>query len=306
MRMLFFSLVSLSICSGCSTTYCESEHSKDTIWGAKTLFAWQHKNKDDADDKKGDDERKKENDKEKADEADVISTDRPDFTESSKTVGKGRIQLESGYTYSRNRQSDVQNQHSFPEALFRIGLWADWLELRIGQNYSSTQYSTSSVSGLDDLYLGFKLGFTEQKEFLPETALILQTTVPTGPPGLTAGKTLPGINYLFGWDVIPDLLTAGGSFQFDVAATERGQTYLEVAQSFTVGYAITEKLNSYLEVYGIEPCGAREPDVGPVYYLNGGFSYKFTPNFQYDIRAGVGLNKQSDDFFVGSGFAVRY
>ena len=36
-------------------------------------------------------------------EPDVIATDRPDFTEASSTVGKGRIQLEAGYTYLHDR-----------------------------------------------------------------------------------------------------------------------------------------------------------------------------------------------------------
>jgi hypothetical protein len=307
MRIVFIVLL-CSLMAGCCSTECRTcEAEKDTIWQAKTLFAWQHKTKDE-EDKKEEDKKEEQNGKgdAKAEEPDVIATDRPDFTEASSTVGKGRFQLESGYTYSRNRQADVQHQHSYPEALFRIGLWTDWLELRLGQNYSSTQFTTGSTNGLNDLYFGFKLGLTEQKEFLPESALILQTTLPTAPHDLTAGKTLPGFNYLYGWDIIPDLITAGGSLQANVTVTDDRQSYLEVAQSFTVGYSFTQKLASYLEVYGIEPCGARVPDVGPEYYVNGGFTYKFTNNFQYDIRAGVGLNKRSDDYFMGTGFAFRY
>src|SRR5262245_16334500 len=34
---------------------------------------------------------------------DSIVTDRPDFTEASTTVGRGRVQLEAGYTYFRDR-----------------------------------------------------------------------------------------------------------------------------------------------------------------------------------------------------------
>lgn len=26
----------------------------------------------------------------------------------------------------------------------------------------------------------------------------------------------------------------------------------------------------------------------------------------YDVRTGIGLNRQSDDYFIGTGFAVRY
>jgi hypothetical protein len=298
---------------GCTTTSCNKDASDDSIWKAKTLLSWQHQT---AEDKKKDSKEESADGKSDAkengngstaeEEESEIATDRPDFTEASSTVGKGRIQLETGYTYSRNRQQDIRNQHSYPEALLRIGMFADWFELRLGQNYSRTQLTTSSTNGFEDFYLGTKLALTEQKEFLPESALILQTTLPTGPADLTANKTLPGINYLFGWDIIPDLVTAGGSVQANAAVTDSGASYLEVAQSFTVGYSFTKKLASYVEVFGIEPHGAREAGVGPEYYFNGGFTYKFTSNFQYDIRAGVGLNKFSDDFFVGTGCAFRY
>lgn len=291
--------------AGCATTECSTcKTDEKTIWTAKTLLAWQHET---SEDKKEADEKDKDKAKEtEAKEPSEIVTDRPDFTEASTTVGKGRIQLESGYTYSRNRDQDVRNQHTFPEALFRIGMFADWFEWRIAPNYNSSQFTTSSANGLEDLYVGIKLALTEQKSFLPETALILQATVPTGADELTAHKTLPGINYLFGWDVVPDKWTLGGSIQANATVNGAGDSYIEVAQSLTVGYSWTEKLGSYTEVYGIEPCGARESGIAPVYYVNGGFTYKFTSNFQYDIRAGLGLNKHSDDFFVGTGFAVRY
>jgi hypothetical protein len=305
LRQQIVLLCCFCLMAGCASTECNTcKTDEKSIWKAMTLMAWQHET---AEDKNEADDKDKDKAKEpEAKEPSEIVTDRPDFTEASSTVGKGRIQLESGYTYSRNRDQDVRNGHSYPEALFRIGMFADWFEWRIGQNYSSTKLTISSVDGMEDLYVGVKLALTEQKSFLPESALVLQATVPTGADQLSTNKSLPGFNYLFGWDVVPDKWTAAGSLQANMATNGSGDTYVEVAQSFTIGYSWTEKLGSYTEVYGIEPCGAREPGVGPEYYANGGFTYKFTPNFQYDIRAGVGLNKYSDDFFMGTGFAVRY
>ncbi|MCE9562381.1 MAG: transporter [Planctomycetes bacterium] len=54
------------------------------------------------------------------------------------------------------------------------------------------------------------------------------------------------------------------------------------------------------------PTGVIVAVVGPQQYLDGGFTLRVTPNIQFEIRAGVGLNRQSDDFFAGTGFAVRY
>lgn len=313
------SVGALVIC--CLTTGCvslpEQFQSEPNSKTSKTLMSWSAPSKDDSGEKEETKEDGKQDNKttERSKEAkesaskeepNEIAADRPDFTESSTTVGKGKIQLESGYTLSRNRDTGERNGHSYPEALLRIGLFADWFELRIGQNYSSTNLTATSTDGLEDLYLGVKLALTEQKKFFPETAFVIQATVPTGPDNITAGKTLPGVNFLFGWDVIPDQLTMAGSVQGNAAVTDAGNSYLELAQSFTMGYSMTRKLGCYLEVFGKEPFSANVPDIGPEYYLDGGFTYKFTPNFQYDVRAGVGLNRYSDDYFIGTGFAVRY
>jgi hypothetical protein len=244
-------------------------------------------------------------------EENSITTDRPDFTEASSTVGKGRIQLEAGYTFTRDRSGGVTTTgHSYPEALLRVGALTDWLEFRLGQNFGNSREGALNgvfnTNGPDDLYLGVKLGLTEQQGVFPETAIILQTTLPTGHGDFTAGKVQPGYNLLYGWDVIKNRLTLAGSTQANRAINDVGKGYLELAQSLTVGYGLAEKLGAYTEFFAFFPAGATISGVGPEYYFNGGFTYQLTHNLQFDIRAGVGLNKRADDFFAGSGFAVRY
>jgi len=243
---------------------------------------------------------------------DTIVTDRPDFTEASSTVGLGRVQLEAGYTYFRDRSGgSTFVTQTYPEALLRIGVLADWFELRLGQTYVHSPITAFANrvehdTGFADLYVGAKLALTEQKAHLPETALILQGTLPTGAEDLTAGRLLPGINFLFGWDLIPDLLSAGGSLQANRAVDDDGHPFVLVGQSFTIGYTLTDQFGAYTEWFALYPSGATAPDTAPEHYFNGGFTYKVTPDFQLDIRAGVGLNKHAQDFFTGVGFAVRY
>jgi len=291
----------------------------------------------------GEDDKKKKDDKpsktlfqwaigpqdEKADageeEPDTIVTDRPDFTEASSTVGRGRIQLEAGYTFFRDRSGNTRfTAHSYPEMLWRIGMFADWFELRIGQNFATEQVAqlgeSGSITGADDLYLGCKIGLVEQNGWLPEMGMILQMTVPSGLREFSAREVLPGINLLYSWDVLPDCISIGGSTQanrarstfeipvapdfVDVATV--GHSYLEVATSLTVGYTLTKKFAAYTEWFALFPHSSIDPGVGPEYYFNGGFTYLVTDNFQLDIRAGLGLNDHATDFFTGTGFAVRY
>jgi hypothetical protein len=248
----------------------------------------------------------------KPEEEDWIETDRPDFTESAKTVGLGRVQLEAGYTYTRDRAGGTNRiTQTYPEALLRIGVLADWFELRIGPNYvhsRTTAFGRTNehLSGLDDLYLGVKLALTEEKGYLPETGIIFQASVPTGGPGISAEEILPGVNFVYGVDVIKDFLSVSGEFMANRAIDADGHGYVELAQSVSLGYKFSQQFAAYTEWFAFYPTGATAPGVTAQYYFDGGFTYKLTPDLQFDVRAGWGLSRRADDFFAGAGFAVRY
>jgi hypothetical protein len=238
-----------------------------------------------------------------------LASDRPDFTEASSTVGLGVVQLEGGYTYAYD-SNDVGStkSHSFPETLLRVGMLAEWFEFRIAQNYAeetTTDFGVSRTTetGAEDLYLGIKWGLTAQEGILPEMALMTQMTVPSGDDAFTAGETLPGVVWLYGWDV-NDWIVTGGQTKADRAIDDvTGDPFLEFSQSWTVGYSLAESLGAYTEWFVIAPDGADTNHTEN--YADGGFTYSISNNLQLDIRAGVGLNEAADDYFVGSGFAIR-
>lgn len=241
--------------------------------------------------------------------AEPLVTDRPDFTEASSTVGLGVVQLEGGYTYAYDgTDTGSTKSHSFPETLLRIGVFAEWMEFRIAQNYAeetTTEFGVSRTTetGAQDLYLGIKWGLTGQEGILPEMALITQMTVPSGDSAFTAGETLPGVVWLYGWDV-NDWISTAGQTKADRALDDvTGDPYLQFSQSWTVGYTLTEPLGAYTEWFVLAPDGADTNHTEN--YADGGFTYKVTNNLQLDIRAGVGLNEAADDYFAGSGFAIR-
>jgi len=54
-----------------------------------------------------------------------LVTDRPDQTESSAVVPPGYVQVETGWSLSRNQEGGIHtNTHAFPGTLFRIGALA--------------------------------------------------------------------------------------------------------------------------------------------------------------------------------------
>lgn len=234
-----------------------------------------------------------------------LVTDRPDFTEASSTVGRGVAQLEFGYTYIfDNDGTDQTIGNSYPETLLRYGILADWLEFRAAWNYATEQVNGVGVSGSEDLYLGFKIGLTPQECWLPEMAIIPQMTVPTGNNAFSADEVLPGVNWIYGWE-INDFVSTAGSTQFNRALdATTSAAYTEWAQSWTVAYSLAEQFGAYTEWYALFPTSA--DTAKPEHYFNGGFTYLICDDVQWDIRAGVGLNDAADDYFVGSGLSVRF
>lgn len=238
-----------------------------------------------------------------------LVTDRPDFTEASSTVGVGVVQLETGYTYFWDDDAtSTYRAHSVPEALLRVGVLADWFELRVAHTWLEESTHTFGetpeiLNGADDLYLGLKIGLTGQAGVLPEMAIVPQMRVPTGSSELSAGQTLPGVNWLYGWDV-NDFIAMGGSTQANRKLDdETGDPYVEFAQSWTINYSLAERIGAYTEWFCLAPDGADSNHNEN--YADGGFTFQPTINTQFDVRAGVGLNEAATDMFAGVGFSFR-
>ena len=238
-----------------------------------------------------------------------MATDRPDFTEASSTVGKGRQQLESGYTFSRNRIAGSRGTHALPELLLRVGVISNAIELRMGQSFTRTTVSDISgerivSQGAEDLYVGVKFALTSQQRLRPEVALVMQSTLPTGAASLTAGRMLPGANLLYSWALGRGSVSLGGSSQLNGEMDDR-RSFAELAQAITVGWDFATRVGAYVEAYGFLPLGAAGTAVARTGYLNGGFRFTPDKNVQYDVRAGRGLNGASDKYYVGAGFSIR-
>jgi hypothetical protein len=151
------------------------------------------------------------------------------------------------------------------------------------------------------LYLGFKIGLTPQECILLEMALIPQMNVPTG--SSTSGQVEPGVNWVYAWE-INDFLSTAGSTQGNRRIDDTGEAYLEMAQSWVLGYSLTDTVGAYTEWFVFIPSGA--DTARTEHYFNGGFSYLISNDIQFDIRAGVGLSDAADDYFLGTGLSIRF
>lgn len=236
-----------------------------------------------------------------------METDRPDFTEGVTPIAPGHLQLESGYTYTRDSEPGVLlEEHTVPEFLLRIGLIED-LELRLGwAGYISSEGlgedgEKSRVEGINDFSLGFKHGMYREDGWLPNLSLIGEISLPTGSREVTSDEVEPGVKFLWSYEFDDFGLT--GNLNFSGPIGEDGR-YFETAASAAAGFDFSESYGAYLEYFGIFPADS-VPETDE-HYASAGLTWAVTHDFQLDARVGWGINDAAADFFTGVGFAIRH
>jgi len=237
-----------------------------------------------------------------------LESDRPDFTEASCTVGLGVLQIESGYTYTYDSAGGTAtNQHDLPELLVRYGI-SDGVELRLGwigyifgRDENQTTGAATTNDGGTDLDVGLKIELTEQHGCWPEMAVITAVSAPSGAPAYSSNQVDPIVNLLYSWE-LSDRLSLGGSTAHRSTAL-LSDHYSQFAQSAVASLKLTEQWGSYFEWFAFFPHSS--DDDRAEHYLDGGFTYLITPNFQVDWRVGLGLTEAADNFFTGAGFVIR-
>lgn len=238
-----------------------------------------------------------------------LDSDRPNFTDTSTTVGYRRLQIESGYTYTHAVGGDSTHDiHDLPELLVRYGL-AERLELRVEWNEGMvfdrfTDRNSGRVvteSGSIDVDFGFKYAISKQDKWRPQSAIIVSISAPVGAAFQSSRQVDPFVNYLYSWEFTKKLSMTCNTGSWWTA--ESGDHLSRLSQTAEVDYELTEKLRVFTEWYAFFFRNAS--DDRPQYYYDAGLTYLVTPNIQLDWRAGLGLNSVSDGFFTGCGLTVR-
>ncbi len=118
--------------------------------------------------------------------AQELITDRPDVTESAVTVPLGDFQIENGFLFesqSLENNSIINDIHNYTisSALFRLGV-LNKFELRLGGDYlhqiTKLKDNKTEISGFNNLLIGSKLQFTNEKLNGQDLGILLQFYLP--------------------------------------------------------------------------------------------------------------------------------
>lgn len=241
-----------------------------------------------------------------------IETERHDFTQSTKTVGRGVVQIESGYSYFYKDNDEIEGTHTMPETLLRIGL-SDDIEFRLRYTYVWKFIKEfEDEEGSQDLIWSFKLGMTEECGLIPESALELRFTAPTGGGAFSSRRVDHGLDYIYAWELAEGWelygstgYSTGGLGDVALLPEEPADDWFVAwSQSVALGTELTENMTMYNEVFALFSHALEDNFSIAIYNI--GIDYYITNDFVLDFRAGVGLTSDSDDFFSGIGGGYRF
>lgn len=228
-----------------------------------------------------------------------ISTDRPSFSVGPGTVPRGRIQFETGYTFSFEDAHPNVQSHTFPETLIRLGL-TDIVELRV--EWPNLSFiDDSNDDGFRDLGLGFKVQVFQQEGLRPRLSFAGRLSLPTGDEDFSSDRVDPELRTIVTYSLNERVglfgnVNVGGP-------TSQGTRFVQVSSSLGASATLRDRLTGFVEYFGFYP---REVAGGSGHFLQTGLVYLLTDHLQLDARVGGGLTRGTDDFFTGAGISWRF
>lgn len=235
-----------------------------------------------------------------------ISSDRPDFVESSDVVGIGRQQLEAGFSLERSIIQDEEIRTFTTPLLLRLGL-SDTCEARIetdGWANISTHdlYGTTRETGLSDISLGLKLHLQDNSALLPAVAVLLHLDIDSGSTYFRGNGLRPSLRTVAEWEL--SKTTSIGVMPGIIFDRNNQHDFTSGMLAATYGVQINPMLHGFLELAAQQI--AKSEDGGNIITYDSGLSYMINKNTQIDTIFSVGANKNSPDWTIGFGFSHRF
>lgn len=226
-----------------------------------------------------------------------LVTDRPDQTESAATVPPNHYQIETGVLFISDEAAALETETTeLLGTLVRVGL-TERIELRVGfdgwisENLERRSGTSFQNEGFGDASVGAKLLWLEEGPGRPQTALLVESSVPIGDGEITTDDYEPSIRLAMskGLSERVSLGWNGGVLFADDDET--------LFYTLVTGLSVDERNGVFIEVFG-ETNGGSSVDAG--------WTHLVTPTAQIDFAVGAGLRDAAPDWFVGMGVSLRF
>lgn len=223
--------------------------------------------------------------------AQTMITDRPDQTESSSSVKKGSLQIETGFLLGFTEGGlSSERQLLAPATLFRYGL-LNGLEIRVLSQFESLKDKSANenLNGIGDLEVGTKIELLKKENVNTEIAFLSHIILPTGTKVLS-NDLFGTINKLSISHQLSDTMGLGYNAGYDFFGEGKGN----LTCSISLGISITDQFGFYIEPYGnLLEFKTYESS------FDAGITYLVNNQAQLDFSFGTGINHNMNYLSVG-------
>lgn len=240
---------------------------------------------------------------------DSIATDRPDFVESSDVVGKGRVQIETGFSAERSKADGASSRMSVTPTLLRLG-FNEVLEVRVetdGATRSSVSDAsgTQRTSGTSDASLGLKWHMQDGDEATgkPGVAWLLHVDIDSGSGAYRGQGLRPSLRGVAEWE-LPHGVSVGVMPGIAFDKNDDGKRFAAGIFAVTVGKEWAPTWRTFVELSGQQL--ASKKNGGNVVTVDAGVTHLITDSLQVDFSVSRGLAADSPDFQWGVGLSIRF
>jgi hypothetical protein len=240
-----------------------------------------------------------------AEDRDVIDPDRPDVSSGAKTVGAGRVQIETGVLYSRtSAAAEPTERRLSAEALLRIGV-AERLEVRVDSDPIVRLRGTEDATDVGDFRVSVKWRVLDATEGAPWPALAVLPAVklPTAPTPIGTGKADYGLVLAASFELPADFGLDANAGVAAIGQTRPSGHLLQALVSASLSRKLGAAIGGFGEIFYTSREEWRGRDqVG----IDAGIIWTVLPNLALDAAVGTSLYGSLPDVFVRAGGSVRF
>lgn len=231
--------------------------------------------------------------------AEPIATDRPDFVESSQTVGAHHVQIETSVAWEK----DGDARTFATPTLLRLGVSEHW-ELRLeGDGWLRSAAAGERERGMADISVGAKYHVADSGEHGPSLAWLVHADLPSGDRAFRGHGVRPSVRLVAEWELADDY-SLGVMPGLVRESDDEGRRYTAGILGVVVGKAWTDRFRTFAEV--ALPQIARADDGGTVATLDLGGAWLLNDDVQLDLAYSAGLNHRTPDHAVTVGVSARF
>ena len=173
----------------------------------------------------------------------------------------------------------------------------DNFELRLIPEYVTSHVQNVKYSGITPVTVGFKVKLAEEMGIFPKLSFIGHLSIPSfASKNFKSTWYAPSFRFTMQHTLSPRI-----SLGYNVGTEWNGETPEPAfIYTLTTGYSISERLGSYVELYGF----AIQKGISD-HRIDAGLNYLLKRNMLIDISGGVGISKYAPEYYIAVGYSIR-